>query len=149
MVRPLQTLGSNVGRTAAKHADDDWNVVKVDCTVEKATCKKHGVKGYPTLKAFVDGEVKPYFAPWCGHCKNMAPAWEALAKANQNGKVRIAEIDCTTDAEACSDAGVRGYPTLIAFNTNTAEGTKYQGARTQEAFQEFVNGLTSGDKTEL
>ena len=49
-----------------------------------------------------------HFAPWCGHCKNMAPAWEALAKANQNGKVRIAEIDCTTDAEACSDAGVRG-----------------------------------------
>jgi thiol-disulfide isomerase/thioredoxin len=47
------------------------------------------------------------FAPWCGHCKAMRHDWERLS-AEYEGHERylVAEVDCTTDAEAetwCSD----------------------------------------------
>ena len=57
-----------------------------------------------------------FFAPWCGHCKQLAPTYEKVAK-NLNGLVKVGAVDC--DAEdnkaLCGKQGVRGYPTLKVF----------------------------------
>jgi thioredoxin domain-containing protein 5 len=46
-----------------------------------------------------------FYAPWCGHCKAMAPAWEEFAKSNTDSKLKVAEVDCTTSKAACDKFG--------------------------------------------
>jgi len=173
-----------------------FNVAKVDCTVESATCSAQGIRGYPTVKYFSKGQPYDYngqrtlesftsfvvekqggaaapkveekkaepaqeagsdvvvlgdatfedktsqgpwlvefFAPWCGHCKRLAPTWEELATKSK-GKFNVAKVDCTVETATCTNLGVRGYPTVKFFN----DGKKfdYQGARTVEDFTKFV-----------
>ena len=44
-----------------------------------------------------------FYAPWCGHCQKLAPAWAELAKAfEDNAKVKIAKLDCTQVVMYCN-----------------------------------------------
>lgn len=37
-----------------------------------------------------------FYAPWCGHCKNLAPEWKEAAK-QLKGVVKVGAVDMTTD----------------------------------------------------
>ena len=37
-----------------------------------------------------------FYAPWCGHCKSLAPSWEKAAKSLK-GVVKVGAVDMTTD----------------------------------------------------
>lgn len=37
-----------------------------------------------------------FYAPWCGHCKNLVPEWEKAAKALK-GIIKIGAVDVTTN----------------------------------------------------
>lgn len=79
-----------------------------------------------------------YFAPWCGHCKKMAPDWEKLAGEWEGNDIGlIAEVDCTTEGKPLCDAnGVKGFPSLKWGDASSLED--YQGGRTYDALAKFA-----------
>lgn len=55
-----------------------------------------------------------FWAPWCGPCRMMAPAFaEAAARAAPN--VRFLKLDTEADPEAGARFGIRSIPTMILF----------------------------------
>lgn len=82
-----------------------------------------------------------FLAPWCGHCKALAPTWARLA-AELKGKVTVAEVDCTTQRSICSVQDIQAYPTLIYY----AKGTRsqYAGKRKLDQLKAFVDKNVSG-----
>jgi len=89
-----------------------------------------------------------FFAPWCGHCKRLAPTWEEFAKANKDGAFTVAEVDCTVQKDLCNKYGIRGYPT-IKFLRNGESPAEYNGARTKDALQTWADGFAKKDHSEL
>jgi thiol-disulfide isomerase/thioredoxin len=57
-----------------------------------------------------------FYAPWCGHCKRLAPIWDQLYLNNQD-RLNVGKVDCTSDdgKGLCSHYEIRGYPSLIFF----------------------------------
>jgi len=69
-----------------------------------------------------------FYAPWCGHCKNLIPEWDKLATATE-GIIKIGAVDMTTDQAAGSAYGIQGFPTLKFFGANKNSPIDYNGAR--------------------
>lgn len=89
-----------------------------------------------------------FFAPWCGHCKRMAPTWEDLAKEFANNEnIKISKVDCTVSSQLCSTHEVRGYPTLLFFRDGQ-KVDKYAGARDLDVFKIYVNKMIGAEEEE-
>jgi len=83
-----------------------------------------------------------FFAPWCGHCKRLAPTWQDLSvKFNEKEEkdVLIGKVDCTIETALCSAQDVTGYPTLKFFKSGTDSGVKYRGQRDLDSLVKFIN----------
>ena len=82
--------------------------------------------------------------PNSGHCKQIAPIWIELGeKFAGSPAVKIAEVDCTSNLEACKTAGIRGYPSLVLFKSGS-QVAKYEGGRTVDAFSTFLKEHAGG-----
>lgn len=78
-----------------------------------------------------------FFAPWCGHCKALAPEYEAAATNLKEKNIKLAKVDCTEQVDLCKEYGVEGYPTLKIFRGPDAI-SPYQGARKADAITSYM-----------
>ncbi|KAK3652034.1 hypothetical protein LTR17_009809 [Elasticomyces elasticus] len=83
-----------------------------------------------------------FTAPWCGHCKTLAPTWEKVAQDfASESNVLIAKVDCEADnAKATAqDAGVKSYPTIFYYPKGSKEAVPYTGGRSEADLVSFMN----------
>lgn len=85
-----------------------------------------------------------FFAPWCGHCKSLAPIYEDLATSFESSKdkVSIAKVDADAEKALGKRFGVQGFPTLKWFDGKSDTPEDYSGGRDLESLQEFVSKKT-------
>ncbi|KAG5053146.1 Protein disulfide isomerase-like 2-3 [Glycine soja] len=86
--------------------------------------------------------IVEFFAPWCGHCKKLAPEWKK-ASNNLKGKVKLGHVDCDAEKDICyqslmSRFKVQGFPTILVFGADKDSPIPYEGARTASAIESFA-----------
>jgi len=83
-----------------------------------------------------------YYAPWCGHCKKLAPIWDRLGEQYANEKnLIIAKFDST--ANEADGLQIGGYPTLIFYPKDNKAGVTYEGDRDLEGFSKYLSENSS------
>ena len=88
-----------------------------------------------------------FYAPWCAHCKKLAPLWdEASGKIAEEGlPVHLAKMDCTVRSHSsiCERYGVSGYPSLRVISSAGEKLKDYRGARDVTGILEYAKKLSA------
>ncbi|XP_073056248.1 protein disulfide isomerase-like 1-4 [Primulina eburnea] len=81
-----------------------------------------------------------FYAPWCGHCKAMAPEYAAAATELKAVDVKLAKVDATLENELAEKYEVQGFPTVYFFVDG--EHKTYSGQRSKEAIVTWIKKKT-------
>ena len=97
------------------------------------------IEGDTTKDVFVK-----YYAPWCGHCKSLAPIWTELGEYVAGLDIVIAEMDSTLNE--VQGVSIRGFPTLIYYPKDNKSGVNYEGGRELQDFKDYLSANSAAYK---
>ena len=135
MVQLLKSLALAATFATASYAANSFgNSAVIDLIPDNFD--KIALGGKPALVEF--------FAPWCGHCKTLAPVYEELAQAFSFAKdqVVIAKVDADSEKSLGKRFGVQGFPTIKFFDGKSDKPEDYNGGRDLESLSEFITKKT-------
>ncbi|MCJ1289718.1 hypothetical protein MMC34_001251 [Xylographa carneopallida] len=98
--------------------------------------------------------IVEFYAPWCGHCKNLKPAYEKAAKSLE-GLANVAAVNCDDEENKafCGSMGIKGFPTLKTVRPTLKKGKSiqvdYSGARTAAGIVEAVKDIIPNHVTRV
>ena len=79
-----------------------------------------------------------FYAPWCGHCKALAPEWEEAAK-QLKGNVKLGAVDATVHQSLASQYQIKGFPTIKIFSAGkNKKAQDYNGPREATGIVEYA-----------
>lgn len=107
----------------ALYSKSDAVVQLTGATFEETIIKADGVS------------MVEFYAPWCGHCKNLSPHYKTVAQ-KLKGIVTIAAVDCDDSAnkKLCSQNAIKGFPTIKLYGSD-----KMKNPYTGEFYKEAVD----------
>merc|ERR1712216_833072 len=83
-----------------------------------------------------------FYAPWCGHCKKLAPEYEKAA-SKLKGSAALGKVDATTEKELTAKYNITRFPTMLWFEDG--KQTEYEGGGltiTSATIVEWVKSIT-------
>lgn len=91
-----------------------------------------------------------FYAPWCGHCKNLKPHYQNAAQVFEDEpQITLAAVDCTEHNEVCKFAEVSGYPTIKYYHYYNKGQADYNGGRTKDDLVKYMRNPPQVSKDEL
>jgi len=121
----------------SEEVPEDWDATGVKVLVGK---------NFHEVAMNVEKDVLvEFYAPWCGHCKQLVPIWDKLGeKYADHPTIVIAKMDST--GNELEEVKVSGFPTIKLFKKETNEIIDYNGERTEEGFVKFLEDLEGGEE---
>lgn len=79
-----------------------------------------------------------FYAPWCGHCKKLAPVFDELGEKLKGEDIAIVKLDATAN-DVPPEFEVRGFPTLFWLPKDSkSKPVKYEGGREVDDFVKYI-----------
>jgi len=91
------------------------------------------------VMASADPWLVAFVAPWCGHCKNLIPNWEAAASELDGKPVHIGRVDATAQQGLAKKYKVEGFPSIKLFRNGAPED--YNGGRSSSDIITFLENI--------
>ena len=103
-----------------------------------------------TFDAFInshDHVLVKFYAPWCGHCKKLAPEYSKAAVVLEKEELYLAQVDATVQKKLAEKYQVQGYPTLKLFSKGAV--IEYNGGRQEKDIIAWMKKKTGPATTPL
>lgn len=101
-----------------------------------------------------------FYAPWCGHCQELAPHFRRAALAFENNQettqgaddtqlVQFHAVDCDEQKSLCQHAGVSTFPSVRLYRPSDDYEEVYNGEHTPDAIEQWVRSVQNNKVVRL
>lgn len=80
-----------------------------------------------------------FFAPWCGHCRHLAPLFLELSNTYHDFNLTFGEVDCTVEKAMCGKRGYNSYPHVLLVRDG--KEIEFDGSRTVDGMRNYLNSI--------
>lgn len=97
--------------------------------------------------------VVEFYAPWCGHCKSLAPEYEKAAAelSSQSPPIFLAKIDASEESNkgVANEYKIQGFPTIKILRNGGKSVQDYNGPRESAGIVTYVKKQSGPASAEI